>query len=282
MEILTDQTLKNPERFLILILIAMLIGAFLSASSTALYNPDGERELLILGGWTEKQLNQLISESSKIQDASERIEFISEQFLGVKYKEGTLIGDANTNEVFIINLEGMDCFTYIDYVEAMRLSNSFSEFKDNLRQIRYRSGSVSFRDRNHFFSDWAVYNGEHIHDVTEEIGGRETKSVEKNLNKKEDGSYFLPGLPPKERQIKYISSRAIDEAIIGQLRSGDYIGVYSDMQGLDVSHTGIVIKNRDKAYLRHASSRKENGKVMEEDLWSYISDKPGLVVLRPK
>ncbi len=241
-----------------------------------------EKEIIILGKWNEKQLDNIISQASQIQDLSERIDFISKQFLGVNYKESTLIGNINTPEVLVINLEGMDCFTYIDYVEAMRLSISFFQFKENLKRVRYHSGKVAFKNRNHFFTDWREFNSDYIDDVTEKIGGEKTKTVEKMLNKKEDGTYFLPGIPIKQRKIEYIPSTAFDRTIIERLKTGDYVGIYSDTPGLDVSHTGIIIKDGGKVYLRHASSRVGNRKVVNEDLISYISDKPGLVILRPK
>ncbi|MBI4698319.1 MAG: DUF1460 domain-containing protein [Nitrospirae bacterium] len=42
---------------------------------------------------------------------------------------------------------------------------------------------------------------------------------------------------------------------------------------------GIIIKNADEIYLRHASSAA--GKVIDQDLMDYISKKPGLIIFRP-
>lgn len=238
------------------------------------------KESILLGRWTEDALQSVLSEASQIQDVGERIAFLSGHFLETPYKESTLIGDKNTPEVFVINFEGVDCFTFIDYIEAMRLSVSFSEFKENLRRVRYKTGSVAFENRNHFFTDWVESNSEFVEDVTEEIGGKSAIKVEKMLNVKEDRTFFLPGIKPGERLIKYIPSAAIDDSIINKFKTGDYAGIYSDIKGLDVSHVGIIIKDSDKVYLRHASSLKR--KVVDEDFGTYMSDKPGLVILRPK
>lgn len=238
------------------------------------------RESILLGRWTEGALQSVLSEASQIQDVSERIAFLSMHFLETPYKESTLIGGRNTPEVFVINFEGVDCFTFIDYIEAMRLSASFSEFKDNLRMVRYKAGRVAFENRNHFFTDWVELNLEFVEDVTEGIGGKSAIKVEKMINVKEDGTYFLNGINPKQRIVKYIHSVAIDDSIISKLNTGDYAGIYSDIKGLDVSHVGIIIKDSDKVYLRHASSVKR--KVVDEDFGTYMSDKPGLVILRPK
>ena len=233
----------------------------------------------MLGHWTAERLDKLLQKSSALSDISVRIDFLSKQFLDVPYKESTLIGDVNTDEVFVINLEGVDCFTLLDYVEALSVSKSFSEFKENLVKIRYRSGVIAFETRNHFFTDWKEFNPGFIDDVTEDISEGNTEKITKNLNERDDKSYLLPGVPCRERELAYIPSSVIDERISGALRTGDYIGIYSDRKGLDVSHVGILVRNNDAVSIRHASGR--HGKVVDEDFQKYVSDKPGIVVLRP-
>ncbi|HXG31322.1 MAG TPA: N-acetylmuramoyl-L-alanine amidase-like domain-containing protein [Thermodesulfobacteriota bacterium] len=269
------------KRIRSLSLVLMLLGMVSSHYKAAPAHAE-ERGVIVLGRWTEDELDKTIRESSKIKDTGERINFVSSRFLDTEYRESTLIGDANTPEVLVINLEGMDCFTYIDYVEAIRLSRSFTEFKENLKRVRYRSAKVTFQNRNHFFTDWREFNREKVVDVTEWVGGEKTRTVHRVLNRRKDGTLFLPGIPPKKREINYIPSNALDENVIGRLKTGDYAGIYSDTDGLDVSHTGIVIKKGNGVYLRHASSREENRRVVDEDLRDYMRDKPGLIVLRPR
>jgi hypothetical protein len=238
-------------------------------------------EVIKLGKWTEVGLTEIMTESSKPGGAGERITFISEKFLGTPYVGSTLTGDVNTPEVLTIDLEGMDCFTYIDYVEAMSLSDSFPEFKDNLRKIRYLDGTVAFRNRNHFFSDWPINNYEFVEDVTSVVGGSNVVEVSKNLNLKTDGTYYLPGIPAINRTIYYIPSDALGPSVMSRLSTGDLVGIYTDKDGLDVSHTGIIIKKDGKVFLRHASSKEKNQRVVDEDLSEYMKNKPGLVVYRP-
>jgi hypothetical protein len=237
---------------------------------------------ILLGKFSQEELDHVIRESSKIKAVGKRIDFLSRQFLGLDYVESTLIGDINIPEVFVINMEGVDCFTFIDYIEAMRLSNSFSEFKNNLKKIRYRSGRIAFKNRNHFFTDWIEFNSDFVTDVTEKIGDKKFIRVIKTLNEKEDGTYFLPGIKPFQRQIRYIPSDAISNSVLNKLRTGDYIGVYSEIKGLDVSHIGIIIKDGKKVLLRHASSVAKKRKVVDEDFIQYIADKTGIIVLRAK
>ncbi|HEX8950054.1 MAG TPA: N-acetylmuramoyl-L-alanine amidase-like domain-containing protein [Dissulfurispiraceae bacterium] len=238
--------------------------------------------MILFGQWTESGLDQLLRESSRIADTGERIAFLSGQFRGVEYRESTLTGGPDAPEELVINLEGVDCFTFIDYIEAMRLSSSFAGFGENLKRVRYQSGKVSFESRNHFFTDWVEFNANLVDDITKEIGGRKALAIPKELNVKEDGTYFLQGIPPRRRTIHSIPPNAVDDPLIGRLGTGDYIGIYSTLQGLDVSHVGILIKSDEGIYFRHASSVKEYRKVVDQDFRNYIKNKPGIVVLRPK
>jgi len=240
------------------------------------------KELILLGNLTPESLDSILYESSKIHDMGMRIDFLSRHFLETPYQESTLRGDINTQEVFVINLEGIDCFTFLDYVESMRLSSSFNEFKENLKKVRYRGRNVSFENRNHFFTDWSEFNSDLIDDVTEQVGGKKVIRVKKILNEKEDGTLFLQGIQPRERLIHYIPANTLDDLIINTLRTGDYIGIYSTERGLDVSHVGIFIQERDKIYLRHASSLGKHGKVVDQDFKDYIAEKLGIIVFRSR
>jgi N-acetylmuramoyl-L-alanine amidase-like len=238
--------------------------------------------ILYSSRWSEAELDSLMRQASMLGDTGEKVEFISRQFLGTAYRESTLVGTMDTEEVLVINLEGVDCFTLLDYVEAMRISSSPAGFKNNVAKVRYHEGRISFSARNHFFTDWGEYGAGRIDDVTRSVGGIKTEKVVKILNVSEDGSYLVAGLEPRMREICFVPSDALDEGVIKRLQTGDYVGIYSRRKGLDVSHAGIVIKAGGSVYLRHASSAEGRRKVLDEDLRRYISARPGLVVLRPK
>lgn len=240
------------------------------------------KEEILLGKWTEDELDTLLKEASTISDSGVRVGFLSSRFLGAPYEESTLIGDINTTEVFAVNLAAFDCLTFVDCIEAMRRSESFSLFKKNLKVIRYRSGKIAFKDRNHFFTDLEAFNPDLIVDATKCIGEQRCKRVSKRLNEKKEGAFFLPGVDVRLRDVTYIPSICVDEKIVEGLKTGDYVGIYSEKEGLDVSHVGIVIKKKDSIYLRHASSLETKRKVLDEDLKKYLDSKPGIVVLRPK
>jgi hypothetical protein len=237
----------------------------------------GYQVRLLLGQWTPGSLDGFLRRTAELGDLSARIEFISAQFLGVPYERYTLVGSPDVAEMLVVNLEAVDCFTYLDYVEAMRLSNSYAGFIRNLVDIRYRFGIVAYGTRNHFFSDWI--GSERVRAMAGEMGGPITKGVHKTLNVKSDGSPYLPGIPPVDRTVYFVPSKLLLGAM-NELRTGDYIGTYAEPDGLDVSHVGIIIKAGQGVSLRHASS--VYGRVVDEDFAEYEKDKPGIVVLRPR
>jgi hypothetical protein len=234
------------------------------------------------GRWTEAGLDQIIRRASGIADAGLRIAFISELFLGTGYMESTLPGDASADEEIVINLSGMDCFTFLDYVEAMRLSVSFAGFLEMVKKIRYKDSIVSYKSRNHFFTDWITSNAAFVIDASEIAGRDKTSHIVRQLNGADGDTVYIRGIAPFERRLSCIPAAGIDQAVINRLRTGDYIGIWSLQPGLDVSHVGICIKQGPAAVLRHAASRPDIRKVIDEDLYAYVGNSPGIIVIRPK
>jgi hypothetical protein len=181
----------------------------------------------------------------------------------------------------VVDLGGMDCFTFLDYVEAIRMSSSLHDFAVVLQRVRYHGGVVTYRTRNHFFTGWVVYNTGFVTDITAQIGHGRAVGVQKELNRRADGSLWLEGIEPRLRTITFIPSAALDETVTSGLRTGDYAGMYSEKEGLDVSHVGIIIRQQDMLFLRHASSAPDAKAVIDQDFLTYMKSRPGLIVLRP-
>lgn len=235
-----------------------------------------------LGRWTVADIDLFLATASRLEDVGERIQYISGKFLEIPYQESTLIGSASTSEEFVVNFSGMDCFTFLDYVEAFRRSSSFTDFLEKLKRTRYRTGTIAYERRNHFFTDWREFDDGSIKDITRQIGFEKNRNCLKSLNLRSDGSLILDGIPVETRSIDYIPTGLIDENVLDALNTGDYVGIYTETYGLDVSHVGIAIKHDDGMYLRHASSAASSRKVTDRLFMSYIKEKPGIVVLRPQ
>ncbi|WP_273717895.1 MULTISPECIES: DUF1460 domain-containing protein [Bartonella] len=234
-----------------------------------------------LDPYTLNKLNTLLKKRSETNDHENgaSIDFLSEAFLGTPYKANMLQGSEKTPEKLIIDFRGLDCFTYLDYVEALRKSTSPKEFINNVIKTRYIKGNVHFLNRKHFFTDWAYREYKLATDITAEISPHAV-SIEKYLNKKADDENYLPGLPVVKRTITYIPSNFINEEVISRLKSGDFIGIYTKLAGLDVTHVGFFIMTDKGPMLRNASSRKENEKVVDSPFMDYVAKTPGIIVLR--
>ncbi len=235
--------------------------------------------VLRLGSWTVDHLDSLLRESRRHDTAGRRIDLLSRALLGTPYGSDTL-SRPDEPEAFIVDLGRVDCFTFLDYVEALGRSAWFNEFLENLRSLRYRDNTVSYTCRRHFFTDW-------LDDENRFIAGPRAipdndlwTPVEKRLNEGPGGRPWVPGISPADRIIHRIPPDRLD-AVLPRLATGDYIGIFSETPGLDVSHTGIYITGDTKPVFRHASSKEGVMRVVDEPFIPYVRETPGIVLIRP-
>jgi len=238
-------------------------------------NKDGPR----LEPWTPARIDALLRRTSSLRSAGDRIERISREFLGTPYVSSTLERPPGQPETLVVNLNGMDCFTLLDYVEAMRTAVSEAGFRKQLARVRYRQGTVTYETRNHFFLDWLLYNADRVQDVTETLGGSGVRREVIHLNRKNEGSLWVPDLPVRETPVAWVPSSGMTPEVVNRLETGDYIGFRAKEEGLDVTHVGIFVRAGVGSFLRHASSL--HGRVMDEGFQEYAGGKPGVIVLRP-
>lgn len=264
-----------PMAFKRLILVVLMLYFMHGAALAA------ETVLVDIGRWSHAELSQIIASAKQFDKPGERIVAISSHFLNTPYAADTLVGGPQEIEQLVINLAAFDCFTFLDVVEAMRRASDADDFPLHLRNVRYRNGEVAYTQRRHFFSDWLA-DGSLISDVTAEVGQGLAEMSVKQLNRRSDGKEWLPGIAVSERKILYLPTNRIDAKLLSGLQPGDYVGIFSQQAGLDVSHTGLIVKSKDGAMLRHASSRSGVQRVVDEDLLSYLQGKAGLLVYRAK
>lgn len=235
-----------------------------------------------ISGPSERILDRLLAakRDAPRTDPSATSDILSRLFLGTPYGADTLIGSATDPEQLVVELEKVDCFTYADYVEALKRADNRETFVDALIDVRYRDGSVAYQNRKHFFTDWAVDAPALATDVTASLSP-DAVAVHKNLNQKDSGGVYLPGLPVVARTVTYIPSDDVDERVLSQLRTGDYIGAFAQDGGLDVTHVGVFVDTPGGPVFRNASSLSAYNKVVDQSLSDYLQTVPGIVVLRP-
>jgi len=230
----------------------------------------------------ERRLESFLTERNRLaaEHPAELSAPVSALFLQVPYGADTLIGSVSVPEQLVVELTRVDCFTYADYVEALKRSSNRTEFLTQLAQVRYRGGDVAFTQRRHFFTDWAADEPANATDVTASLGAP-AERVAKVLNQKDSGGNYLPGLPLRPRTILYLPSARVSDTVIANLRTGDYLGAYAEDGGLDVTHVGIFLHTAVGPVLRNASSLQANNRVVDTPLQEYLKTVPGVVVLRP-
>lgn len=235
-------------------------------------------------------------------DISEIIATVGKSFLGVEYAAGTLDKDVN-EEKLVIMVSGLDCVTFVENVLAIsntikKGKTDFDSYKSELQKIRYRNGEINgYPSRLHYFTDWIYDNQEKglIRDITQEIGGepynkkidfmtthtdaykqlkgnseyiQEMETVEANMNK---------------RSFYYIRKSEVDN-YYDKLQMGDIIATTTNIDGLDVTHTGFIYKENGKTKFMHASITKGEIVISKEELKEYLKSnkkQTGIIVARP-
>lgn len=262
---------RRPARHALLLFFSLLLlFPPLPANAGEFFRP---------GARSQAEWKELLAGVSLFSTPDARIDRISELFLDTPYRSGTLIGAPDIPEELVADFGAVDCFTLLDYVEALRRSPDLGRLRETLTEVRYRQGVVGYFHRRHFFTDWA--EEPRIKDVTRLVGAGREKIVRKHLNGKRDGTVFLPGIAVLERTVAYLPVEVLDDEILSRLQTGDYVGIFSEDPGLDVTHVGIVVRRQEKLFLRHASSKPETARVVDSGLLPYLSGKSGMVVLRP-
>lgn len=228
------------------------------------------------------QVFELLEQHAGKSDV-EKLDLISAYFKETPYVANRLVGNATTDEQLVIALNELDCFTYVDYIEAFKRSKNVDEFVQQLVTVRYINGVITYLNRKHFFSDWVTEPTVIAEDV---LKGDEYASIVQSetvdINKGAKGEY-IAGLPDRMRTIVYIPRDQLTPEVLKTLKTGDYVGLRTSIAGLDVTHCGIIIQKEDGTYMRHASSAKSNYKVVDQKLSDYFEayKRPtGIVVFR--
>lgn len=226
---------------------------------------------------------------------------VGKTFMKTPYVAKTLeIGDTET---LVVNLQGLDCTTFVENVLAFSLllrqqEMSFDSYLENLEIIRYKDGALDgYASRLHYFSEWIANNAEKglLKDITGEIGGAE---ITKDIDFMSTHRDLYPFLADDTNYSKikasenYLNNQAI--CVLAQdniaenehlIKSGDIIALATSIDGLDVTHTGIATREKDgRIHLLHASTGSMEVEVSKKPLADYlknIKSNTGILVARP-
>lgn len=220
-----------------------------------------------------RRVDQLLSQVKSESSIPSRIEKLSRYFLGRAYQADPLIGSANKAEVFTASLDAFDCVTYIETVLALSCARNVDDFTARLRKIRYERGVVQWQRRNHYMTLWIRNNVREGLLRPVSIPAVPTVTTDRVLN-------VVPGLAPRRTRMKCVPKRAVPR-LARYLQTGDLIFFASTRKHLDIFHAGIIVRDRGKVLMRHASRSK--GGVVEQELSDFLKANrmTGVIVVRP-
>lgn len=205
------------------------------------------------------RMTRLIDKAQALPSVGQRIDFISRALLGTPYRGYTLIGGPRQPEKFVTRDDVFDCVTYCEAVLAAAIARTPVDYEATLRQIRYRDGAVSWRERNHYFSQWSERNV--ANHVCRRVTVPGSAIIDKTLT-------WMPALGARHTSMAAVP-RARLIANKELLATGDIIGFLSERPRLDYFHIGFVIVAPDGGLsLRHAS--KSRGRVLDEPLNRFL------------
>jgi hypothetical protein len=207
-------------------------------------------------------------------------------FINLPYKEGTL--ERPGKEKLIVNVSCFDCTTFVETVLALAKCTaagklSPSEFRKNLKLIRYRQGMIDgYSSRLHYLTDWLSDNEKKklLKDVSRqfdaemqrkkinymtinrasfpslknEVEFQKMRLVEKNLSRKE--FYILSKDKVRRQKTKIIN--------------GDIIAFATKEEGLDVAHVGFAVWQGKNLHLLHASSKEGTVVISKKTFVAYL------------
>ena len=226
---------------------------------------------------------------------------IGKSFLGVDYIANLL--EQPGPERLVVNLQGLDCVLFCEnalvFARCVKKNKTtFEDYKAELQHIRYRGGIIDqYPSRLHYFSDH-IYDNEKkgvVKNVTEEIGGVPfVKTV--NFMTTHPDSYIKLKENPEfvdviRKQEEVINKRAMYhipkdqvQKVAPEIHNGDLIAITTDIEGMDVSHTGIALWKDDSLHLMHAPLSGHRVQITEKTLADYLAanrKQIGIMVARP-
>jgi Protein of unknown function (DUF1460) len=246
-------------------------------------------------------------------DLGDRLQIVAQEFLGDPYRANLL--DQSATEQPFVSLHEFDCILFLETVLAVTSALSSTDLPtidlttkpkpsietnlfQEIQRYRYRDGKLdNYCSRLHYFSDWVLDNQQR--GIVKDVG---TKPLKRSLNFMSQNWKKYPPIVTNtslKNCIKTTESSLSQKLQSGQLnyipiedlsteesklRSGDLIGLVTNLKGLDVTHSGFLYRkgSASPAGLLHASQR--SGIKISPNLERYVRGVDGaigIIVARP-
>lgn len=224
-------------------------------------------------------LSEIQSKGFDALPMGERTAAVAKFFLGTPYEGGTLDRDPAQERCSVI-LDGLDCVTLFEtsFAIARELSRpealTLNRVRDAVQATRYRGGKVTdYASRIHYTSEWFLKNvqeGRVDNLMTSASGAvpylRVTNFMTQNASKYPalvHNPNLIGSLAKFEDSLnrqprRYFPLELVSKKQLRLLKTGDIVGICTSVDGLDCSHTGLILVGRDGTrQLLHASSSRK-------------------------
>ena len=234
-------------------------------------------------------------------DIGGTIAALGRTFVGAPYTPASL--EVEGPERLVFNLRELDCVTFVENMLAMARvlhagTPTYDAFKRELVRIRYRDGQLNgYPSRLHYFSEWIANNDAKgiVEHITPRIGGVPDTGAISFMTKHPEAyrQFRDPGIPEQigeiEARLTNVPRTFIPEAQIAahaqDIRDGDIIAATSNLEGLDIAHTGIALWVDGSLHLMHAPLVGTVVEISERPLADRIQSidaQDGIMVARPR
>ncbi len=229
---------------------------------------------------------------------------IGKSFIGTQYV-GHVLEDEG-EEKLVVNMRALDCVTFyencVTLARCIKMKKTtFDDYKAQLQFLRYRDGKIDgYASRLHYTTDY-WFNGEqkkilkvvtkeifgeknvveiprpinfmtthrdsYVHLKTDDENFKKIKAMEDDLNKRTN--YFLP----KGNLHMYED----------KVNNGDLIGITTNIEGMDIAHTGVAVKMNGRLHFMHAPITGSKVQITDVPMHDYLarnSKQTGIIVAR--
>lgn len=286
----------NRREFLQSLPLFSAVPGFLALGRNLRLTPDDPDALICA-----KKFKLAVSRGFQKMPIGEVIVEIGKSFLGTDYRAHAL--EVPGEERLVVNMRGLDCVSFCENAVVLarcikKNAMTFDDYKKELQRLRYRGGVIDrYPSRLHYFTDY-IYDGERKgvwHNVTEALGG---KRYRKTINfmsthpeayrQLRENPGFVETIRKQEAEISrrehwYIPKAEL-RAVEAKVENGDILAITTNVEGLDVSHTGVAVRQRSRLYMMHAPDVGYKVTVTELQLAEYLAKnrrQTGVIVARP-
>lgn len=210
------------------------------------------------------------------------MQHVAMELTGTPYVASTL--ELSTDkEIPSANLLGLDCVTFfettLDIARMLRKGgHTHDDFMREIKLSRYRHGRPGdYTSRLHYTTDW-FFDNQAKHVLVMEKG---TAPFPKHVDFMSTHAQLYPSLKAHpelvekmkkieqsinlhNKQLRFVPSEALGQ-FESNLQTGDIVGIVTDVPGLDISHTGLVIVDEHNVpHFMDASSKAGVNRVVLE------------------